>query len=55
MVPGQGHNPERCQSCEDQRVALGEAFLAETGTTWLYDKGAMVLREVRKNLGMSHG
>lgn len=46
---------KRCQSCEDQRTALGEAFMDETGSTRLYDKGDFVLRIVRKNLGMSHG
>lgn len=44
-----------CDNCELQRVALGEAFLAETGTTWLYDKGAFVLRTVRESLGLPHG
>jgi hypothetical protein len=38
---------EWCTGCEGQRLALGKAFLDETGSTWLYDKGEFVLRTVR--------
>lgn len=39
--------PSWCSKCEEDRIKLAEAFLAETGTTWLYDKGAFVLNTVR--------
>lgn len=39
-----------CGPCESDRVALGQAFLEETGSTWLYDKGEFVLRKVRELL-----
>lgn len=36
-----------CDKCEVDRLKLGKAFEEETRTTWLYDKGAFVLRTVR--------
>ena len=44
------YNGEWCTHCEEQRLALGQAFMDETGSTWLYDKGEFVLRKVRELL-----